>query len=148
MTYRKCTRCEIIKPLEDFFKHKKCLDGYNSQCKDCTTSANKAWREKNKDKMDEYRRRNIEKNGEIYRDRFLQRTYGITKEVYQSMVDEQGGNCFICQSDNQGKRLHIDHCHKHGHVRRLLCTKCNTALGLVDDKISTLKSMINYLESH
>ena len=45
-----------------------------------------------------------------------------------------------------GKRLAVDHCHKTGKIRGLLCTKCNIGLGYFNDDVILLKNSIRYLE--
>ena len=76
----------------------------------------------------------------------LERTYGLTWEEYLKMVDEQEGKCFLCyQKPKKGKRLVVDHCHRSGEVRKLLCTTCNVFLARVErdpDYIERLKDYI------
>lgn len=63
------------------------------------------------------------------RDRRLQRTYGITQRVYRTMLTTQNGGCAICsRAPRAGKNLHVDHDHKTGRVRGLLCFRCNRRL--------------------
>lgn len=63
------------------------------------------------------------------------------------MLDDQGGVCAICsKEDAAGKRLAVDHCHETGKVRGLLCLKCNTVLGKMNDEVNLLKKAIAYLE--
>ncbi|MFE7237231.1 endonuclease VII domain-containing protein [Streptomyces sp. NPDC057580] len=60
----------------------------------------------------------------------LQREYGITLEQYHLLLAAQNGVCAICEiAPTEKKRLHVDHCHKTGRVRALLCVVCNTQLG-------------------
>ena len=77
----------------------------------------------------------------------LKRKFGITVERYYTMLKEQNGKCAICGSDKpKGKgRWHVDHCHKTGEIRGLLCCHCNQALGLFRDNIDTLNSAREYL---
>ena len=76
----------------------------------------------------------------------IQKKFGITSELYAEMLDLQGGACAICKGLNpSGKRLSIDHCHKTGRVRGLLCVKCNTVLGQADDDVAILMAAIKYL---
>ena len=63
-------------------------------------------------------------------DRYLQNTYHITAETYYKMLAKQGGKCAICK--RKPVRLCIDHNHKTGKVRGLLCPRCNSSLGLID----------------
>lgn len=76
----------------------------------------------------------------------IKRTYGITFEQYQELVSKQKGICVICGRDKQ--RLHIDHCHKKGNVRGLLCTACNMGLGLFKDDENLLIKAIKYLKNN
>jgi len=65
--------------------------------------------------------------------------YGITAEQYEEMNRLQGGRCLICGQAERGTRrgipktLAVDHDHDTGEIRGLLCSKCNTAIGLLDD---------------
>lgn len=77
--------------------------------------------------------------------------YGITKEEYLVMYREQAGACAICfypEPPSYVPTLNVDHDHTTGKLRELLCRNCNTALGMVQDDIETLESMINYLKKH
>jgi hypothetical protein len=78
--------------------------------------------------------------------------YKLTENQFKHILELQGGNCAVCKkvahSEDKGKRLHIDHCHKTGKVRGLLCCHCNLTLGRVRDDIDRLKSLIGYLETN
>lgn len=75
--------------------------------------------------------------------------YGIDVTIYNQMLKDQQGVCFICKSeDTRGHRLAVDHCHKTGKVRSLLCGSCNITLGLIKENPDTLNKMINYLCYH
>ena len=58
--------------------------------------------------------------------------YGITAEQYNKMLAEQNGVCAICGRPPKTKRLHVDHDHKTGKIRALLCMMCNTKLGIIE----------------
>jgi 5-methylcytosine-specific restriction endonuclease McrA len=62
----------------------------------------------------------------------LKRLYGLSLEDHQALLDRQGGACALCL-DTFTSAPHVDHCHKTGKVRGLLCSNCNTALGLMQD---------------
>lgn len=63
------------------------------------------------------------------RDLYLQRTYGITSEDYDALLEFQGGRCAICRKPPRKKRLVVDHDHRTGAVRGLLCpVACNYKL--------------------
>jgi len=78
---------------------------------------------------------------------YLKRTYGITIEQYDAMLEAQGGKCAICGTQNcrTGKRLAVDHDHITGEVRGVLCYRCNTALGKFRDDPQILAKAIDYL---
>lgn len=62
--------------------------------------------------------------------------YGLTKDQYEALYKAQGGTCYICQrATGKRKKLAVDHDHKTGYVRGLLCSPCNNILAhLRDDK--------------
>jgi hypothetical protein len=55
--------------------------------------------------------------------------YGITVAEYEQMLAHQGGVCYLCSNPPKTKRLSVDHDHKTGAVRGLLCYRCNLRLG-------------------
>jgi hypothetical protein len=74
--------------------------------------------------------------------------HGMTVDDYDSMLRGQNGSCAICFSADPGGqngRFCVDHDHKTGVVRGLLCVNCNWALGNVKDDIKILQSAIRYL---
>jgi len=84
----------------------------------------------------------------------LKKKFGLTLDVYEAILEHQGGVCAICGKaetmiNSGSKRLQplaVDHCHKTGRVRGLLCAKCNHALGNFDDSTALLRRAIKYLE--
>ena len=80
----------------------------------------------------------------------LKKRYGISIEKYEQMLINQNYRCKICGSTDPGhkkKHFSVDHCHKTGKVRGLLCTSCNLALGYLKDDVIILKSCIDYFQS-
>ncbi len=77
----------------------------------------------------------------------MRKRYGITPEDYAAMLAAQGGKCAICHGgpNGPGTRLHVDHCHNGGQVRGLLCSKCNTAVGLLDNDPARADALAVYL---
>jgi len=61
-------------------------------------------------------------------DRQIRTKYGITAAQYDEMFKAQGGVCYFCGASTGQRRLNIDHDHKTGRVRGLLCTTCNVGL--------------------
>lgn len=72
--------------------------------------------------------------------------YGMTPQQHQAILEEQKGLCRICK-ETLG-RVHIDHDHKTGAVRGLLCHKCNVGLGHFRDDPALLREAAIYLEAH
>ena len=76
----------------------------------------------------------------------LQHRYGITQADYDLMLHKQDNKCKICLKEfTKEKRPNIDHNHKTGQVRALLCPACNTGLGMVRESEFNLARMIAYL---
>lgn len=78
--------------------------------------------------------------------RALEKRYGITREDYWNLYHFQGGVCFICRrATGKTRRLTVDHDHKTGLVRGLLCRPCNTFLGHLRDEIEAFGRASEYL---
>ena len=76
------------------------------------------------------------------------RRFGLTAEQYQGMLEAQGGVCAICKRKDPKKRLSVDHCHKSGKIRALLCSTCNLVLGKFLDDPNLFTAAAEYLRSH
>jgi hypothetical protein len=119
------------------------FSGRRKQAKYCTTSCYRrtyirSWKKKYPDRIKELNKKSLQKvPKEIQQDRYLKKTYGITLEQYNKLLVEQNYSCYICQKSitEFKKRLAVDHNHKTGEIRGLLCMWCNKALGLFHDKI-------------
>jgi len=81
------------------------------------------------------------------RDYRLMKEYGITQEMFEGMVESQGGGCALCgrHADEVAKGLVVDHCHATGKIRGVLCGPCNNALGLLLDNPETCENAAAYL---
>lgn len=77
--------------------------------------------------------------------RSLKRFYDLTEEQYDKMFENQNGRCAICFGESKIK-LSVDHCHKTGKVRGLLCRKCNLGIGFLNDSVDFLSRAIKYLQ--
>jgi hypothetical protein len=71
---------------------------------------------------------------------------GLTQEQYAAMVRIRGGACDICGLVPERGRLNIDHDHKTGKIRGLLCRQHNLGLGFFRDEVVLLSAAIRYLE--
>lgn len=77
----------------------------------------------------------------------LRNNYGMTVAEYEARAERQGGRCAICGT-TPDHRLHVDHDHRTGAVRDLLCRPCNYALGNAQDSLRVVRAMVAYLERH
>lgn len=150
---KKCSKCKEIKNLTDFYKDRASPNGVKSRCKMCK-SADK------KEALQIYRQNNPAKifkkysNSKERRRTNVCEKYGITLFRYEKMLKEQNNTCAICKEPETMKKkngtlqnLAIDHCHKTGIVRGLLCSKCNTGIGYFKENRNILKNAITYLEN-
>lgn len=105
----------------------------------------KARYERDREKVRANARRNYLINKKPFREANY-RKYGITVADYEQMLEKQCGVCKICNQHRDAQRLAVDHCHKTGKVRGLLCSRCNKALGAFGDNPDRLASAIAYLK--
>lgn len=78
----------------------------------------------------------------------LMKTYGMSLEKFNLMMDSCNHSCEICGYQDKSKKNVfpvVDHCHTSGQVRGILCSNCNTALGKFKDSIDFLSKAIDYL---
>ena len=123
-----CSQCKTIKPFAEFGRNRASSTGLTTYCRPCHNRV-----------MAEERRRNHGSG----RNAQLKRRYGVTEEQVGQMVVEQGGVCVICL---RAEAKHVDHDHMTGLVRRILCFKCNGALGQFEDDPERLRFAAEYLE--
>lgn len=122
----------------------------------------------NKERSERYRNANLDKArkasltsyhktreanpDEVYkkkRDLMLKRNYGISVSEYDELLQSQNNVCAVCHKPEPWRRgyLHVDHNHKTGQLRGLLCSKCNLALGHANDDVNILRALIRYIQT-
>lgn len=127
-------RCKTCRRRD--YRRRKTTEGYNATQR----LRGMEFRVNNREKQRVYMRRHI-----------LKKRYGMTIEDYERMLEEQGGCCAICGTDDPGVdtwSFCVDHDHITGKVRALLCRRCNTGLGQFRDDIQVLRAALRYLEEH
>ena len=82
---------------------------------------------------------------EKQRDSRLRKTYGISLADYDRMLKAQKGGCAICGRKPKSRALDVDHCHRSGRVRGLLCHKDNRGLTWFSDDPTRLRAAACYL---
>lgn len=178
MDKKTCKICKTEKPVTQFYKNKNSKDRLTYECKSCWLLETKKYRDKNpekikeinrnqyllrreerikkqsewaknnKDKIDAAKKRRLEKDPE-YNRRWLLKKYGLSKSDFNKMMLAQNNSCWICSiTFKTNSDAKIDHCHNTNIVRGLLCSNCNTAIGLVKENIKTLRIMIDYLKNN
>lgn len=140
---KRCSRCEIDKPMSDFHRAAASTDGRATYCKLCALVQTQIWRKTPKGRLAAklYARQNRAKD--CYK--HVKRKYGLTAEAYDALVAV--GRCEVCGASFDG-RPSVDHDHKTGKVRGVLCKHCNTMLGYAKDDPAVLRQGANYLEQH
>jgi hypothetical protein len=122
--------CRVMLPLNAFSPHKAGKLGRHPACKPCrnakhaatyTPEQRRGWR--------------------------LKLRYGITLDQYDAILERQGGHCALCAyTPGPGAlALSVDHCHATGHVRGLLCSHCNRAIGRLGDSEAAIQRVLAYL---
>lgn len=136
-----CRACGLVKPVSDFYLSSRGKPV--AQCKGCVCARTRA-----------YNLANLEQTRRIQREWRRRTKYGLTQEQVEEL--ELRGVCDNCgrtadevgTAGKSGERLHIDHDHETGEVRGILCKKCNSALGFMDDDIDRLTGLVFYLLAH
>ena len=172
--YSSCKKCNKKRDKEYRQNHKHEIDAYQKEYrqsnKEYFRQNNKEYYQLNKEKLLEYRAKyrenNKEKikaqqieyrenNPEKIRNHDLKSNHSITLEEYNKMLEKQNGVCAICGkketdkiSSKKIKNLAVDHNHKTGKVRGLLCGRCNKAIGLFQDNLEHLQSAFKYLNGN
>ena len=135
-----CPRCRHFKDASSFsVRLKGPRKGHLvAHCKSCRLLAQSSLKSRDKTLYER-----VERNSKY------KRQYGITIDDYKSMLEKQAGKCAICFTSDPGARVkhfQVDHCHKTGAVRGLLCHKCNRAIGLLNDSVESVLRAATYLE--
>ena len=146
-----CTKCGVVKPLDQFHRRASARDGRQPYCGACATADALKWNNEHPDyhrqKAREYHRRHPGRTA----DNNLQWRLGIPRGTYDEMLAAQDGKCAICGATKPGgrtKRFHVDHCHTTGQIRALLCNNCNMGLGAFRDKPDLLIKAAEYIRQH
>lgn len=124
------------------------------------SEARRAWRaryrasEKGRATEKAYSDRYRREHPEVYRRAAFKLYHGVERDEADRMIAAQGGLCAICCREpskiyrGHCSRLHVDHDHRTGKVRGMLCIACNRALGCARDDPKVLEAMAAYLRKH
>lgn len=133
-----CSKCHEKKDLKEFNKRSASKDGHTARCGDCIRTKAIQTRAKRPESTRGYN---------------LKVRFNISIDDYNHIFLKQRGLCAICHNpevnkDKNGKIkwLAVDHNHDTNEIRGLLCSSCNTGIGLLGDSTETLKKAIKYLD--
>ena len=151
-TLKTCTSCKESKPLDSFSKDKYKKDGFNNHCKPCKE-------QRRADSLSKHSHKPCSECGkgkrlkthtlcsECNSIRIAMSAYNITKEEATDLRAQD--HCDACGRSKEEaateRSFHIDHCHEGGHVRGVLCSYCNTALGMMLDDPIRIRKLEMYL---
>lgn len=115
-------------------------------CRECRRARQRKWIRDNPEKVRaRYQRWRAKQDPTYERDRRLQYKYGITKADFAQMLDRQAHKCLGCRTGLTNS-AHVDHDRATGRVRGLLCSQCNTTLGMAKEDPATLRRLTAYLD--
>jgi hypothetical protein len=145
-----CKICGNEKNITDFNLHYGNKDLHRTECIDCQKLHARAYYPTIRDAARAKGKIWYSDNKELNHGYHLKRKFNLSREMYQKMLDDQDGVCKICGSDKPRGRydnFSVDHDHKTGEIRGLLCSFCNTGIGQFQDSPSLLRKAATYLES-
>ena len=129
---KKCSKCQILRPLSSFNKNRSKKDGLQNYCRECSIARAQQWHGEN-----------VEKRSDPERIRsYNLAKHGLTKTEWDEINESQAGKCPICEEPG---RMFVDHDHSTGLVRGLICEHCNRGLGAFRDNLQALSAAIEYL---
>jgi len=168
--YKTCNKCQRTLQITQFTPYAANRDGRKHTCRACVNERIKelqrqdpsrlvkqrekslAWIRANKDAYLASKKKSVAKNRHkirVYRRRANLRAFGLTTEMYDAMLQAQGGHCACCPQrpgvENNGKHFPVDHCHATGRVRGILCVNCNRVIGWAGDDPARLRRLADYL---
>lgn len=161
---KRCNKCGEVKPLNEFYAMKGMRDGHRNDCIECNKAATRArnarnpelsrararqWAADNPERRAAYQAeyRNRPERKRAMRDIYYRRTYGITADEADAILEAQNGRCAICctPAPERLASMHLDHDHDTGAIRGFLCIDCNHGLGKLRDNPDLLLRALVYL---
>lgn len=144
---KKCSTCYRSLPLSEFYRNQYGAEGRQSCCKRCQCKKSKTWRKAHPEKVKATTAAWESRNKNRRKDTCLRRAHGLTLEGYTALFMSQDGLCAICRAAPTKEYFDVDHDHKTGAVRGLLCNGCNQGLGHFRDRPDLLKAAADYLQT-
>lgn len=136
-------------------KRRNYLKKYRELNREKLNKDKKLYYQENKERFKEYAKKRFVGYKSKHRENTLKIRYGIDSIRYEELLSEQKGVCAICLKPETARhqsgtirKLAVDHCHKTGLVRGLLCSKCNPAIGYFEHNTDRLERAKTYLLKH
>lgn len=147
-----CKYCCKEYDTKNIEKSKQRSDRYYAKNSEKIKKKGKQWKKNNSERVNKLNKQWRDEHPDIIKTARqkcrLKQNFNISLEVYYEMLEKQNHCCAICgkHENKLKKRLAIDHNHKTGEIRGLLCSNCNLAISLFDDDQTILYKAINYLK--
>jgi len=146
LTEKACSRCEQVKPIQEFPPVSGSLLLQNGQirrraaCYECKSKGDRT--------NISPEERTAAQRG--HRRSWAGRRFGLTleeyDEIFEALREKQGGKCPGCLRDlGEVEVIHLEHCHKTMKIRGLTCRTCNVTMGMAKDDPEILRRLANYL---
>lgn len=138
---KECSQCKLLKKHSEFHKDTNRY-GLAYYCKECACANSRRHHARRMTFDVQYK--------DNKRNSYILNTHGITSKEYEAKLEAQNYTCAICKVRllARGHGTHLDHSHKTGEIRAMLCTNCNRGLGHFKDSTVILQNAIIYLDSH
>ena len=127
-------------------KTKEAKNAYNREWRKRRSDLDAKYKENQKARYHARKASDPEGHKTYIRNQSLKQRYGINASEYDAMVVAQQSRCAICGV--VPRVLIVDHEHRSGKVRSLLCRKCNAGIGMLGDSSHLLESAADYIRSH
>ena len=134
MELKVCTECNQEKPLDAFPVRYDRPVGVRSKCRECANALRKKHYEADK------------KSGKLKEIIWGRSGINIAYDEYVNRYNDLDGRCEICKK--QFDVLCVDHDHRTGKIRGLLCTPCNLAIEHLDESIEIMNNAISYMNTY
>lgn len=145
---RHCKRCGTTKPALEFHRSKSGPGGLTFYCKACNFAYGSEYKAKDPEACRAKQARRSYKH-------LLRTKFNLTVEQYEALLSGQDGVCAICRRPEIARSktgalrtLSVDHCHRTGARRGLLCDACNKGIGAFQDDTERLAAAADYLASY
>ena len=128
---KKCSVCKKEKSMAEFAKDKTTKSGLATLCRQCKAARQRDW---------------VKRNPKVALDTDMRCKYGVSSDDKHRLIQEQNNRCKGCGGEFSGPRDScLDHCHKTGVVRGVLCRSCNTLLGRIEANASRHAALMQYI---